>query len=479
MNKLKEECGVFGVYTTENIDITQNVYYGLSALQHRGQESCGMAICDSGVFSVYKDVGLVNDVFTKDVLKQLGNGNIAIGHVRYCTTGSNDRINAQPIVVNHIKGGTAIAHNGNLVNSYELRKELELDGAIFHTTSDTEVISYIITRERIKLDSIEKAVCSAMNLIKGAYSLIVMSATKLIVARDKNGFRPLCFGRKTDGTYIVASESCALDTVGAKFIRDVEPGEVIVFEKDGVRSIREHCNKHNKTTCIFEYIYFARSDSIIDKCSVHKARLKAGECLAKEHPIDADIVIGVPDSGLDAALGYSNYSKIPYGVGFVKNRYSVRTFISAEQKERENKVKLKLNTIAEVLKDKRVILIDDSIVRGTTSSRIIKLVREAGAKEVHMLVSAPPFLHPCYYGTDIDSKENLIAHNHSIEEMKKMLNLDSLGYLNLNSLATIIDSEIGKGYCSACFSGEYPTETPNNTEKYKFEIKLSERKGAN
>ncbi|MDE6182358.1 MAG: amidophosphoribosyltransferase [Eubacteriales bacterium] len=479
MNKLKEECGVFGVYTTENIDITQNVYYGLSALQHRGQESCGMAICDNGVFSVYKDVGLVNDVFTKDVLKQLGNGNIAIGHVRYCTTGSNDRINAQPIVVNHIKGGTAIAHNGNLVNSYELRKELELDGAIFHTTSDTEVISYIITRERIKLDSIEKAVCSAMNLIKGAYSLIVMSATKLIVARDKNGFRPLCFGRKTDGTYIVASESCALDTVGAKFIRDVEPGEVIVFEKDGVRSIREHCNKHNKTTCIFEYIYFARSDSIIDKCSVHKARLKAGECLAKEHPIDADIVIGVPDSGLDAALGYSNYSKIPYGVGFVKNRYSVRTFISAEQKERENKVKLKLNTIAEVLKDKRVILIDDSIVRGTTSSRIIKLVRDAGAKEVHMLVSAPPFLHPCYYGTDIDSKENLIAHNHSIEEMKKMLNLDSLGYLNLDSLATIIDSEIGKGYCSACFSGEYPTEIPNNTEKYKFETKLSERKGAN
>lgn len=479
MDKLKEECGIFGIYAIKNIDITQNVYYGLSALQHRGQESCGMAICNNGIFSSYKDVGLVNDVFTKDVLKQLGDGNIAIGHVRYCTTGSNDRINAQPIVVNHIKGGTAIAHNGNLVNSYELRKELELDGAIFHTTSDTEVISYIITRERIKLDSIEKAVCSSMNLIKGAYSLVVMSATKLIIARDKNGFRPLCFGQKSDGTYVIASESCALDTVGAKFIRDVEAGEVVVFEKGGIRSIKDHCNKSNKTTCIFEYIYFARSDSIIDNCSVHKARLKAGECLAKEHPIDADIVIGVPDSGLDAALGYSNYSKIPYGVGFMKNRYIVRTFISAEQKERENKVRLKLNAISEVLKNKRVILIDDSIVRGTTSSRIIKLVRDAGAKEVHMLVSAPPFLHPCYYGTDIDSKENLIAHNNSLEEIKKILNLDSLGYLNLDSLATIIDSEIGKGYCSACFSGMYPTEIPSNTEKYKFETKLNERKEAN
>lgn len=476
MRKIKEECGVFGIYSSKSTNLATTTYYGLSALQHRGQESCGIAICDDGVISYFKDTGLVNDVLTKDVLENLGNGNMALGHVRYCTTGSNDRINAQPIVVNHLKGSMALVHNGNLVNSYELREQLELEGAIFHTTSDTEVISYIITRERINSNSIEEAVSKAMNIIKGAYSLIIMSATKLVVARDPNGFRPLCYGQMLDGQYIIASESCALDTVGATLIRDVEPGEIIIFDKDEVRHIRDHCNKLPQTTCIFEYIYFARPDSIINNVSIHYSRVKAGECLAKEHPVEADIVIGVPDSGIDAAIGYSKYSGIPYSVGFVKNRYIARTFISSEQKERENKVKLKLNPIHEVVKDKRIVLIDDSIVRGTTSYRITKLLRDAGAKEVHMRISSPPFLNPCYYGTDIDSKENLIACNYSIEEIRKSLNLDSLGYLNIENLATIINTELDKGYCSACFSGKYPTEVTNNAQKYKFECKISDRK---
>ncbi len=476
MRKIKEECGVFGIFSPKRANLAATTYYGLSALQHRGQESCGIAVCDDGMLSYYKDTGLVNDVITKDVIENLGYGNMSVGHVRYCTTGSNDRINAQPIVVNHLKGSLALVHNGNLTNSYELREKLEYEGAIFHTTSDTEVISYIITRERINSSSIEEAVSKAMGIIKGAYSLIIMSAKKLIVARDINGFRPLCYGKMQDGTYVVASESCALDIVGASLIRDVLPGEIIVFDKDEVRFINKHCNKAPQTTCIFEYIYFARPDSIINNISVHHARVKAGECLAKEHPADADIVVGVPDSGLDAAIGYSKYSGIPYSVGFVKNRYIARTFISSEQKERENKVKLKLNPIHKIVKDKKIVLIDDSIVRGTTSYRITKLLRDAGAKEVHMRISSPPFLNPCYYGTDIDSKENLIACNYSIEEIKKALDLDSLGYLSVESLASIIDTEIDKGYCSACFSGKYPTEVTTNVKKYKFECKISDRK---
>ena len=476
MSDLREECGVFGVYSAEKSDVASTVYYGLFALQHRGQESCGIVVNDDGVFKDYKDTGLVNDVFTTEIIQSLGEGNIAVGHVRYGTTGSNDRSNAQPIVVNHIKGKMALAHNGNLINSGELRRELELEGSIFHTTSDTEVISYIITKERLCAPSIEQAINSAMNRIKGAYSLVVMSPSKLIAVRDENGFRPLCYGKTADGRYIVASESCALDAVGAEFIRDIKPGEIVVFDKDGVRSIEDHCKKAPCSLCVFEYIYFARPDSVIDGCSVHTARQRAGAFLALEHPVQADVVIGVPDSGLDAALGYAKQSGIPYEIGFIKNKYIGRTFIAPGQKSREDKVKIKLNPIAEVARGKRIVMIDDSIVRGTTSARIVKLLREAGAKEIHMRVSAPPFMNPCYYGTDIDSKENLIACNYSVEEIAKIIGVDSLGYLSVSSVKQIAKGVCGTGYCTACFDGSYPTAIPSAPMKNRFEVKISENK---
>lgn len=475
-SKIHEECGVFGVFAPETADVASTCYYGLFALQHRGQESCGIVVNDDGIFNSYKDVGIVNDVFTPTVLASLGSGNMAIGHVRYGTTGSNDRSNAQPIVVNHIKGRMALAHNGNLVNSFELREQLEMDGSIFHTTSDTEVISYVITKERIHSSSIEEAVNKAMDKIKGAYSLVIMSPSKLIALRDEHGFRPLCYGKTSDGRYIVASESCALDAVGATFIRDVEPGEIIIFDKDGVRSITDHCGKADKKICIFEYIYFARPDSVIDGCSVHTARLRAGAFLALEHPVQADIVIGVPDSGIDAAIGYSRQSGIPYGIGLIKNRYIARTFISPGQASREDKVRIKLNAVKETVCGKRVVIIDDSIVRGTTSAPTIKLLRDAGAKEVHMRVSAPPFLNPCYYGTDIDSKDNLIACHHTVEEIAKIIGVDSLGYLNVNHLPMLAahDNKMCS-HCAACFTGEYPTEVPSNTQKNRFEKKISQK----
>lgn len=473
MSEVREECGIFGVFCGNAYDVSRMTYYGLFALQHRGQESCGIVVNDDGIFKTYKDAGLVDDVFTPEILETLGAGNMAVGHVRYATTGSNDRSNAQPIVVNHIKGRMALAHNGNLVNSDELRSELELQGSIFHTTSDTEVISYIITKERLTAPSIEEAVERAMTRLRGAYSLVMMSPSKLIAVRDENGFRPLCYGRTEDGRYVVASESCALDAVGATFIRDVEPGEILVFEKSGVRSIRTHCGRAKQSLCVFEYIYFARPDSVIDGCSVHSARVRAGEYLAKQHPVDADIVIGVPDSGLDAALGYARASGIPYGIGFIKNKYIGRTFIAPGQQSREDKVRIKLNPIADTVRGKRVVMIDDSIVRGTTSARIIKLLREAGAAEIHMRVSAPPFLNPCYYGTDIDSRDNLIACHHTVEEIAKIIDVDSLGFLSVENVRKIARGIYGEDYCTACFDGDYPTETPSHTEKNRFEEKIS------
>lgn len=475
MGSLREECGVFGVYSPDNYDVARMTYYGLFALQHRGQESCGIVVNDDGLFHHYRDLGLVNEVFTAEKLDKLGNGNMAVGHVRYATTGGNGRANAQPIVVNHIKGRMALAHNGNLTNSFELRQELELKGSIFHTTSDTEVISYIVTEERLKAPTIEEAVNRAMNRIKGAYSLVVMSPAKLIAVRDENGFRPLCFGQTDDGRYVVASESCALDAVGAHLIRDVEPGEIVVFDKYGVRSIKTHCNKKPNKICVFEYIYFARPDSVIDGASVHEARSRAGAYLALEHPVAADVVIGVPDSGLDAAVGYSKQSGIPYEIGFIKNKYIARTFIAPGQSSREDKVRIKLNPISDVVKGKRVILIDDSIVRGTTCARIVGLLREAGAKEIHMRVSAAPFIDPCYYGTDIDSKENLIACHHSVDEIAKIVGADSLGYLSIDAVKKIACSKLN-GFCTACFDGEYPTDIPSSTHKNRFEEKISANK---
>ncbi|MBQ8164056.1 MAG: amidophosphoribosyltransferase [Clostridia bacterium] len=469
---IHEECGVFGIYSKEPKGVANIAYYGLYALQHRGQESCGIVVNDDGLFYSHKDLGLVSEVFEGDELSKYPNGKMAVGHVRYGTTGANLRSNCQPIEVNHQKGRMALAHNGNLSNAYELRDKLESEGSIFHTTSDTETIAYIITKERLKTPSIEDAVIKSMNILEGSYSLVLMSATKLIAARDPRGIRPLCYGVCEDGTYIVASESCALQAVGAKMVRDLRPGEILVFSDDGVRSYDDHVGKKRQRICIFEYIYFARPDSVINGISVHDARIKAGEILAKTHPIEADIVIGVPDSGLDAAIGYSNESGIPYGIGFIKNKYIGRTFIAPNQSERLDKVRIKLNPIQSTVKGKRVVLIDDSIVRGTTSGQIVKMLRDAGAKEIHMRISAPPFMYPCYYGTDIDSKEHLIACHHSIEEIAKIIGADTLGYLPKESLCELINS---KSYCSACFDGKYPTRTPKETDKNRFERKLSEK----
>ncbi len=476
MGSIHEECGVFGVYSPDTYDVAHMTYYGLFSLQHRGQESCGIVVNDDGLFAAYKDIGLVNDVFTPERLAALGQGSMAVGHVRYGTTGGNDRNNAQPIVVNHMKGRMALAHNGNLVNSFELRTKLEMEGSIFHTTSDTEVISYVITKERLSAPSIEEAVCRSMNKLEGAYSLVIMSPSKLIAVRDEHGFRPLCYGQTEDGRYVVASESCALDAVAAKFIRDLDPGEILVFDRNGVRSIREHCGKAAPSLCVFEYIYFARSDSVIDGCQVHTARMRAGAFLALEHPVQADVVIGVPDSGLDAAVGYSRQSGIPYEIGFIKNKYIGRTFIAPGQKSREDKVRIKLNPISDVVRGKRVVMIDDSIVRGTTCARIVRLLRSAGATEIHMRASAPPFLNPCYYGTDIDSRDNLIACHHSVEEICDLIGADSLGYLSVEN-AKVIARGVGcTGYCTACFDGQYPTRIPSATNKNRFEEKIS--KGA-
>ena len=468
---IHEECGVFGILAPEACDVASISHYGLYALQHRGQESCGIVVNDDGVFASHKDIGLVSEVFSGEILSRLPQGTMAIAHARYGTTGGTSRNNCQPIEVNHQKGRMALAHNGNLSNAAELRNELELSGAIFHTTSDTETIAYIITKERLKAPSIEDALSRAMNRLDGAYSLVLMSPQKLICARDPYGFRPLCYGKTPDGMYVVASESCAIKAVGGEVVRDVEPGEILVFGKNGVVSRKEHCGKQKKTLCVFEYIYFSRPDSVIDGVSVHTARVRAGRILAHTHPAEADIVIGVPDSGLDAALGYSEESGIPYGIGLIKNKYIGRTFIAPG--DRLDKVKIKLSAVEDAVKGKRVVLIDDSIVRGTTSGRIVKLLREAGAREIHMRISSPPFLHPCYYGTDIDSEEHLIACRHSVSEIAEMIGADSLGYLPVEELHSLTGNE---EFCSACFSGDYPTAIPADTRKDRFEQRLSEKK---
>lgn len=470
-NNLHEECGVFGIFENKTSYVAHSVYLALYALQHRGQESCGIAVNDDGVFTHHKGDGLVPDVFTQDKLDRLGMGNMAIGHVRYSTTGGKSINNIQPLVIRHIKGNLAVAHNGNLVNAADIRKKFELGGGIFHGTSDTESIAYSIVSNRLESKNTEEAIEKAMYSIKGAYSCIVMTATKLIAFRDPNGFRPLCIGKTKDGAWCVSSESCALDTLGAEFVRDVLPGEIVVIDMQGLHSIKTHC-KNKGTVCVFEYIYFARPDSVIDGASVERARMRAGAFLAKESPVDADIVIGVPDSGLDAALGYANESGIPYGIGFMKNRYIGRSFIQPTQSQRNDAVRIKLNVIKENIKGKRVIMIDDSIVRGTTCSRIVNLLREAGAKEVHMRVSSPPFKNPCYFGTDVDSQENLIACKFdTVEEIAKEIGVDSLAYLSLDATHKLADHAT-VGFCDGCFTGNYPIEVPKEQAKNKFEEKM-------
>lgn len=463
---LHEECGVFGIYDLDGGSVASSIYYGLFALQHRGQESCGIAVSETKserkVYS-HKGLGLVNDVFTEEELDYLV-GDIGVGHVRYATSGGNRPENAQPLVLNYVKGTLAIAHNGNLVNAVELRKELEYTGAIFQTTIDSEVIAYHIARERLKTATVEEAVKNAMQKIKGAYGLVVMSPRKLIGARDPFGLKPLCIGKR-DNTYIITSESCALSAVGAEFIRDVEPGEIVTITKDGIQSDRSMVQE-KQARCIFEYIYFARTDSTIDGVNVYQSRINAGKALAKSYPVEADLVVGVPDSGIAAAKGYSEGSGIPYGIAFHKNSYVGRTFIKPKQSQRESSVKIKLNVLSEVVKGKRIIMVDDSIVRGTTSANIIKMLKAAGATEVHVRISSPPFLYPCYFGTDVPSNEQLIAHTHTQDEICKMIGADSLGYMKLEDLRDMVGD---LQYCDSCFTGNYPMEVPDHDISKAFE----------
>jgi len=473
---LHEECGVFGIYDkTGATDMISATYSALYALQHRGQESCGMALNVDGVISGHRDLGLVNEVFTPTVLAGLPQGaKMATGHVRYATSGSRVRANAQPMVVRHCKGSMALCHNGNLVNAPALRHDLEMNGAIFHGSSDTEVISYVLTTNRLKAPSIEAAVSLTMEQIKGAYSLVIMSPTKLLAARDPNGFRPLCIGELPDGSgWAFASESCALDAVGATFVRDVKPGEIVVADRNGLRSLEDHCGTAPHTICVFEYVYFARPDSVLEGTCVHEARKQAGRFLAQEHPVEADVVIGAPDSGLDAALGYAEESGIPYGVGFIKNKYIGRTFIQGSQKQRESSVRLKLNVIASTVRGKRVVLVDDSVVRGTTSTRTIKLLRDAGAKEVHYRISAPPFTHPCYFGTDIPDQKLLVATGRTVEQINEIIGADTLGYLSVEHVQQLaIHSHCG--FCTGCFTGKYPIPEPAQLMEDPFSIPLSQ-----
>lgn len=457
-DSLHEECGVFGIYDFDGNDISSTIYYGLLALQHRGQESCGIAVSNTagpkGKVNALKGMGLVNEVFSHDDLEGL-NGNIGIGHVRYSTAGSSTRENAQPLVLNYAKGTLGISHNGNLINNLELRKELEYTGAIFQTTIDSEVIAYHIARERINSDSVEAAVAAAVKKIKGAFSLVVMSPRKLIGVRDPFGFRPLCIGKR-DNAYVLVSESCALDTIGAEFVRDVLPGEIVTITKAGIKSDTSLCiAKEDEARCIFEYIYFARPDSKFDGVSVYHSRIMAGRFLAIDSPVEADIVVGVPESGNASALGYSLESGIPYGTAFVKNSYVGRTFIKPKQSNRESSVRVKLNVLAEAVKGKRVVMIDDSIVRGTTCDRIVRMLRDAGATEVHIRIGAPPFLYECYFGTDIASRDQLIAHKRTTDEVCEIIGADSLGYLGIDRLDEMVE---GLPVCKGCFTGKYPVE---------------------
>ena len=476
---LHEECGVFGMYDFDGGDVASSIYYGLFALQHRGQESCGIAVSETsgpkGKVTSYKGMGLVNEVFDGETLEKM-RGDIGVGHVRYSTAGESTRENAQPLVLNYVKGTLALAHNGNLINAKELKKDLEYTGAIFQTTIDSEVIAYHIARERLQSKTAEEAVRRACMKLQGAYALVVASPRKLIGARDPFGFKPLCIGKR-DNAYILASETCALDTIGAEFVRDVLPGEVVTITPEkGIESDMEMAlPKEKEARCIFEYIYFARPDSHIDGVSVYGSRIKAGKFLAMDSPVEADLVTGVPESGNAAALGYSLQSGIPYGTAFVKNGYVGRTFIKPKQSSRESSVRIKLNVLKEAVAGKRVVMIDDSIVRGTTSDRIVRMLREAGATEVHVRISSPPFLWPCYFGTDIPEREQLIAYKRSIEDIRKIIGADSLGYLGMERLDEMVE---GLSICRGCFNGKYPMEPPKEDirgEYFDKEIDMAKK----
>ncbi len=470
MEQIHEECGVFGIFNreAESVDTARCVYYALYALQHRGQEACGIAVNDGNLISLYKDLGLVHEVFDEKILSGM-KGSIAIGHARYSTTGGNNRRNIQPLGVDYIKGSLVIAHNGNVSNAALLRQELEQQGAVFQCTSDTEVIAFLIAKERLTANSVEEAVARVAPRLEGSFSLLVMSPKKLIALRDPKGMRPLCMGHLGKSP-VFASESCALDSIGASFDRDVRPGELIVVDESGERVMESGINPDASkcALCVFEHIYFARPDSVIDGQSVYQARLEAGRILARSHPVQADLVIGVPDSGLAAAIGFAQESGIPYGEGLVKNRYIGRTFIQPTQNGRESAVSIKLSALRRSVEGKRVVMIDDSIVRGTTMRQIVDLLKKAGATEVHVRISAPEFLWSCYYGTDIDDRSQLASVKFTHEELTERIGADSLGFLPLAQVKEIAkDSKLN--FCTACFSGDYPYPVPTHADKTAFE----------
>jgi amidophosphoribosyltransferase len=453
-DKLKEECGVFGIFGhPEAANLT---YLGLYSLQHRGQESCGIVASDGHRLRAHKGMGLVADVFKNDEVFSTLPGKSAIGHVRYSTAGGNDFKNCQPIMVDYARGSIAVAHNGNLVNAQEVRNDLEQRGSIFSTTADTEVIIHMLAHARS--DSLIERLTEALQVVKGAYSLVFLTETRMVAVRDPQGFRPLILG-KLDGAYIVASETCALDLIEAEFIRELEPGEMIVIDKEGLKSYTP-LSKATPTPCIFEFIYFARPDSTIFGSQVYRVRKEFGRQLAREYPVEADVVIPIPDSGTPAAIGYAEESGIPFQLGLIRNHYVGRTFIEPQQSIRHFGVKIKLNPVREVIEGKRVVVIDDSIVRGTTARKIIKMIRNAGAKEIHMRISSPPTSFPCYYGIDTPTRKELISSSHSVEEINRYITSDTLGYLSLEGLLTAAGNGKAPSFCHACFSGQYPVKFP-------------------
>lgn len=454
--RIKEACGVFGIFNPNGEDAAGSICCGLASLQHRGQESCGIAVCDTdgpmGNMNVHKGMGLVHEVFKEHTLAEL-KGNLGVGHVRYSTTGAAVLNNAQPLVLNYIKGTLALAHNGNLINTEELREELARTGAIFQTTTDSEVIAYEIARARVHTGTVEEAIRQTASRLRGAYGLVIASPRKLIGVRDPLGLKPLCLGKK-GASFIIASESCALTAVGAQFVRDILPGEIVTISRDGIFSDLE-LQQETHAHCIFEYIYFARLDSTLDGVPVYASRKKAGAALAKAWPVTADLVTGVPDSGITAAQGYAEQSGIPFGLAFYKNSYVGRTFIKPTQKERESGVRLKLSVLDQAVREKDIVLVDDSIVRGTTIANLIRLLKQAGAGKVHVRISSPPFLYPCYFGTDIPSNRQLLAASHSVEEIRQLIGADSLGYMRVEDLPSMVD---GLPLCTACFDSHYPME---------------------
>jgi amidophosphoribosyltransferase len=461
LDKFKEECGVFGIYSNDNLDVARLSFYGMYALQHRGEESSGIAVNDNGTIFHHKDMGLISEVFNDVILNHL-KGQSAIGHVRSSLAGSNTRENVQPMSVKYKSGQMSLAHNGSLLNASELRGSMEEYGAIFQTTSDTEVVANLISRYSVLNKNIDEILVKVTEDIKGSYAMTILTPEQLIGIRDPLGIRPLCIGM-IENSYVIASESSALDAVGASFLRDVNPGEIVIIDKKGLRSIKAQQSSESRL-CIFEFVYFARPDSSIDGASVHHARVEAGRILAREHPVEADLVIGAPDGGLNAALGFSRETGIPYGQGLLKNKYVGRTFILPEQEQRETGVRIKFNAMRDEIEGKRIVMVDDSIVRGTTTMRIVQLLKKAGAKEVHMRVSSPPCKFPCQYGIDISSSEQLVASTYSEDEIRRMIGADSLGYLSLEGL---LKTPKGSkcGFCTACFSGDYPIKISKRNNK--------------